>query len=297
MAKGKYKHPPESLRNQTPSVAAKSAEAKHKGPPIIPGVNDRTKSVKPPPPPARTPPSPPQQPAGDVPSSSRPEPPELPGAAPSAPNVDRSRSRTQATPQIDYSCLLDIERTGFGAHHAADVINGFHPHKITIGLDWHRVISPYGVDRYNFPWPLFVVQLRELAQDYDVQFWVVSFTGYSGARQAKDDISTFVAACVSIHQLPFCGYRITKSPIGPNGKAAIIPDLRIQIFVDDRADIVNEIKRTGIQVHLATGESTVWVNDLLAFFKRNDVNQVRTIVATPLRPDQFSKEPPGRRGY
>ena len=297
VAKGKYKHPPESLRNQTPSVAAKSAEAKHKGPPIIPGVND--KSVKPPPPPARTPPSPPQQPAGDVPpSSSRPEPPDLPGAAPSAPTVDRSRSRTQATPQqIDYSCLVDIERTGIGVHHAADVINGFHPNKITIGLDWHRVISPYGVDRYNRPWPLFVTQLRDLAQGYDVQFWVVSFTGYSGARQAREDISTFVAACVSLHQLPFCGYRITKSPIGPNGKAAIIPDLRIQIFVDDRADIVNEVRRTGIQVHLATGESTIWANDLLAFFQRNDLNQVRTIVATPLRPDQFSKEPPGRRGY
>ena len=145
--------------------------------------------------------------------------------------------------------------------------------------------------------PLFVVQLRELAEEFDVQYWVVSFTGYSGARQARDDISAFVAACVSIHQLPFCGFRLTKTPIGPQGKAAIVPELRIQLFVDDRADIVNEVKRTGIQVHLATGDSTVWINDLLAFFRSNNVNSIRAIVATPLQKHQFSKEPPGRRGY
>ena len=69
---------------------------KHKGPPIIPGVNaEVAKAVKPPPPPARVPPTP--QEAGATATSSRPDPPDLPGAAKSAPKVDRSRSRTIPT--------------------------------------------------------------------------------------------------------------------------------------------------------------------------------------------------------
>ena len=111
-------------------------------------------------------------------------------------------------------------RPGYGVHYAFDVIGGIDSTKITIGIDWHRVISPYGVDRYNYPSPLFVTQLKEFAEEFNVQYWVVSFTGYSGSYQAKEDISTFVAACVSIHHLPFCGFRITKTPIGVQGKAA-----------------------------------------------------------------------------
>ena len=109
--------------------------------------------------------------------------------------------------------------------------------------------------------------------------------------------ASFVAACVSIHGLPFCGFRITKAPIGPWGKAAIVPELGIQLFVDDRPDIVNEVKRTGIFTHLATGRSTSWTNDLLRFFQQEDRGRAQNLVATPLRKDQFSKEPPGRRGY
>ena len=295
-AKGVFKDPPESLRRQTPkaeSAADSASLPKHKGPPIIPGVN---KAVKPPPPPARAPPSP--QEAGTSATSSRPDPPELPGAAKSAPIVDRSRSRTYTNPsQIDYSCLVEDERPGIGVHFAFDVVGGRNPGKVTVGLDWHQVISPHGVDRYCYPTPLLVLQLRELAEDFNIQYWVVSFTGHSGARQAKQDISTFVAACVSLHGLPFCGLRITKAPMGPWGKAAIVPELGIQLFVDDRSDIVNEVKRTGIFTHLATGKSTSWANDLLNFFQREDRGRTQNLVATPLRKDQFSKEPPGRRGY
>ena len=294
--KGVFKDPPESLRRQTPkaeSAADSASVPKHKGPPIIPGVN---KAVKPPPPPARAPPTP--QEAGTSATSSRPDPPDLPGAAKGAPAVDRSRSRTHTSPsQIDYSCLVEDERPGIGVHFAFDTVGGRSPGKVTVGLDWHQVISPHGVDRYCYPTPLLVLQLRELAEDYNIQYWVVSFTGHSGARQAKQDISTFVAACVSIHGLPFCGFRITKAPIGPWGKAAIVPELGIQLFVDDRPDIVNEVKRTGIFTHLATGRSTSWTNDLLRFFQQEDRGRAQNLVATPLRKDQFSKEPPGRRGY
>ena len=245
LTKGVFKDPPESLRRQAPkaeSAADSASVPKHKGPPIIPGVN---KAVKPPPPPARAPPTP--QEAGTSATSSRPDPPDLPGAAKGAPAVDRSRSRTHTSPsQIDYSCLVEDERPGIGVHFAFDTVGGRSPGKVTVGLDWHQVISPHGVDRYCYPTPLLVLQLRELAEDYNIQYWVVSFTGHSGARQAKQDISTFVAACVSIHGLPFCGFRITKAPIGPWGKAAIVPELGIQLFVDDRPDIVNEVKRTGI---------------------------------------------------
>ena len=140
---------------------------------------DVPKAVKPPPPPARDPPVP--KAPGATASSSRPEPPELPGAAKSAPNVDRSRSRTySATPQIEYSCLFELERPGYGVHYAFDVIGGIDSNKITVGIDWHRVISPYGVDRYNYPSPLFVTQLKELAEEFQVQYWVNVFHGIFG---------------------------------------------------------------------------------------------------------------------
>ena len=93
-------------------------------------------------------------------------------------------------------------------HHAFDVVGGIDSSKITIGLDWHKVISSWCVDKYNHPAPLFVLQLRELAEEFDIQYWVVSFTGWSGAQAAKEDISEFVATCVSVHGLPFCGFRV-----------------------------------------------------------------------------------------
>ena len=139
----------------------------------------------------------------------------------------------------------EVDQPGFGVHYAFDVIGGFDANRITVGLDWHEVISPWGVDKYNSPSPLFVTQLKELAEEFGVQYWVVSFTGYSGARSARDDISAFVAACVSIHRIPFCGFRVTKAPIGPQGKAAVVPELNIQLFVDDRFDVVNELKELG----------------------------------------------------
>ncbi len=281
VAKGVYKHPPEALRSQTPKVAAESVspQAKHKNPPIIPGVNPPigvSKAVKPPPPPpARDPPSNPS--AGGAASGSRPDPPELPGAAKSAPNVDRSRRRTQNLDpnRVDYSCLLELDRPGYGVHYAFDVVGGIDASRITIGLDWHKVISPWGVDKYNYPSPLFVTQLRELAEEFGIQYRVVSFTGWSGAQAARDDISTFVAVCVSVHGLPFCGFRVTKAPIGFQGKAAIIPELYIQIFVDDRSDVINEVKKTGAITFLANGQSTVWANELLHYFTTHDRDDSR----------------------
>ncbi len=84
------------------------------------------------------------------------------------------------------------------------------------------IISPWGVDRYNYPSPLFIPQLRELAEEFRVQYWVVSFTGWSRANSAREDISTFVAAWVSIHGLPFCGFRVAKSLQDLRGNISIL---------------------------------------------------------------------------
>ena len=74
---------------------------------------------------------------------------------------------------------------------------------------------------------------------------IVSFGGFQGCERAEWEVERFIAHCYADEGLPFVGYNITKAPIGEQGKAAAIPELECCIFVDDRSDILNEIRRTG----------------------------------------------------
>ena len=302
-----FKHTPASLQKNPPqskSVPIQPPQAKHKPAPKIPGVNvprpedipQEQKSQKAPPPPAREPPK--SKVAAEEASASRPDPPELPVAAKSATQGSGTRRPPPSQPQqADYSCLVPLSRTGMECHHAVNVIGGINPRKTNVGLDWHRVISPHCIDRQTKrPSPLFALQLKEIAETYNVQYWVVSFTGYASAETAREEITEFVAWCVSVCGLPFSGFRITKSPIGQWGKASVLPDLNIQVFIDDRGDVCNEVKKTGIRVLQADGHTGHWTFDLLQLFRDHGPTIAR-IIPRNLEKHEFSIEPPGRRGY
>lgn len=99
-----------------------------------------------------------------------------------------------------------------------------------------------------------------------------------------------------MRNLPFWGYGITKAPIGQQGKAVILSDLDVSIFIDDRGDIRNECSRTGCITIAANGETDLyWVREL-----RYSFTELVGFRAQPLRgeqPIQLFKPPPGRHGF
>lgn len=128
----------------------------------------------------------------------------------------------------------------------ANIPGSFDSSKIVVGLDWYKTCTPLLLPgSFWAPTPLFVQQLTDLTTQYPIQFVVVSFSGYAGADRTEWEVERFIAYCHTTHRIPFSGYSSAKSPIGEQGKAATIPDLDVRIFVDDRADVRNEVGRTG----------------------------------------------------
>ena len=259
-----------------------------------------------PPPPRPGPPSRPP-PVHTVINNPRPDPPDLPkGAASSAPKAaGTSRGVAKGAPtshrarqnyQPDEPDLSIFRRHGYNwkCHAVTEIPNAFDDRRITIGIDWHKTCTPLLLDgSFWAPTPLFAQQLREISEDYPVQFVIVSFSGWTGLDRTQWEVERFVAHCYTDLNLPFVGIQITKAPIGLQGKAASIPAINCCIFVDDRNDICNEIRRTGCRAILATGGDS-WLFDLSTLLRNNSVATVRTWAARTLPKEQYSQEPPGR---
>ena len=321
-----YKDPPSCAKvlKSTP---------KFKGPPKSIGTPPPGAPVVGQPPPvfgSTNPPQPPPAPARKAPSNanpevvvSRPDPPELPkGAAPSAPEqaqepnpqgvADRApqnggpppnprghhqvRFAPHQPPEPDISV---INRHGSDYRtHCAGTFPGVHDdNRIVIAIDWYKTITPLLLHKsFWAPTPLFAQQLKDLSSDYPVQFIIISFSGFQGVEQTEWEISNFTAYCNETLGVPFVGYLITKAPLGDQGKAIALSDFEVAVFIDDRGDILNEVRRTGCKVFQATG-SDRWVrelNDYLRSNSQNDYDVIRRRIATPLRREQYSVEPPGR---
>lgn len=148
-------------------------------------------------------------------------------------------------------------------------------------------------DSFWAPTPLFVQPLRDISEEHPVQFAIVSFSGYQGCDRTQWEVERFVAHCYTDEGLPFVGYQITKAPIGTQGKAAAILELECCIFVDDRSDICNEIRRTGCRAILATGTDS-WLHELSRLLRSNPIDVVRNWRAQRLPRERYSQEPPGR---
>ena len=259
-----------------------------------------------PPPPRTGPPSRPP-PVHTVVNNPRPDPPELPkGAASGAPKAaGTSRGVAKGAPTShrarqnylpDEPDLSIFRRHGYnwGNHAVTEIPNTFDDDLITIGIDWHKTCTPLLLNgSFWAPTPLFAQQLREISQDYPVQFVIVSFSGWTGLERTQWEVERFVAHCYTDLNLPFVGLQITKSPIGLQGKAATLPAIDCCIFIDDRNDICNEIRRTGCRAILATGTDS-WLHDLSTLLRNNSKAVIKTWASRRLPKEQYSQEPPGR---
>ena len=259
-----------------------------------------------PPPPRPGPPSRPP-PVHTVVNNPRPDPPELPkGAASGAPKVagtNRGVAKGAPTPHRarqnyhpNEPDLSIFRRHGYnwGNHAVTEIPNAFDDERITVGIDWHKTCTPLLLNgSFWAPTPLFAQQLREISQEYPVQFVIVSFSGWTGLDRTQWEVERFVAHCYTDLQLPFVGLQVTKSPIGLQGKAASLPALDCCIFIDDRNDICNEIRRTGCRAILATGSDS-WLHDLSTLLRNNRIEVIKTWAARRLPKEQYSQEPPGR---
>ena len=188
-----------------------------------------------PPPPRTGPPSRPP-PVHTVINNPRPDPPELPkgaaSGAPKAAGTSRGVAKGAPTPhrarqnyQPNEPDLSIFRRHGYnwGNHAVTEIPNTFDDNRITVGIDWHKTCTPLLLNgSFWAPTPLFAQQLREISQDYPVQFVIVSFSGWTGLDRTQWEVERFVAHCYTDLQLPFVGLQITKSPIGLQGKAATL---------------------------------------------------------------------------
>jgi len=237
----------------------------------------------------------------------RPDPPELPkGAASGAPKAaGTSRGVAKGAPaphrarqnyQPNEPDLSIFRRHGYnwGNHAVTEIPHAFDDNLITIGIDWRKTCTPLLLNgSFWAPTPLFAQQLREISQDYPVQFVIVSFSGWTGLERTQWEVERFVAHCYTDLNLPFVGLQVTKSPIGLQGKAASLRALDCCIFIDDRNDICNEIRRTGCRAILATGTDS-WLHDLSTLLRNNSKEVIKTWAARRLPKEQYSQEPPGR---
>ena len=168
-----------------------------------------------------------------------------------------------------------------------EIPGAFDDDLITVGIDWYKTCTPLLLEgSFWAPTPLFI-------QQHPVQFVIVSFSGWTGSDRAQWEIERFVAYCYTDLQLPFVGLQVTKSPIGLQGKAATLPSLDCCIFIDDRNDICNEIRRTGCRAILATGSDS-WLHDLSRLLRTTPIEVVKTWAARRLPKEQYSQEQPGR---
>ena len=146
------------------------------------------------------------------------------GVAKGAPAPHRARQNYQPN-EPDLSIF---RRHGYnwGNHAVTEIPHAFDDNLITIGIDWHKTCTPLLLNgSFWAPTPLFAQQLREISQDYPVQFVIVSFSGWTGLDRTQWEVERFVAHCYTDLNLPFVRLQITKSPIGLQGKAASLPAL------------------------------------------------------------------------
>ena len=120
----------------------------------------------------------------------RPDPPDLPkGAASSAPKaagshkgVAKSAPTSQSARQNYHPNEPDLSifrRHGFnwGNHAVTEIPNTFDD-------DRYKTCTPLLLaGSFWAPTPLFIQQLREISEDYPVQFVIVSFSGWSGSEE------------------------------------------------------------------------------------------------------------------
>eukprot|EP00434_Breviolum_minutum_P045073 symbB.v1.2.040336.t1/scaffold7155.1/size12999/1 len=177
-----------------------------------------------PPPPRPGPPSRPP-PVHTVINNPRPDPPELPkGAASSAPKAaGTSRGVAKGAPtshrarqnyQPDEPDLSIFRRHGYNwmCHAVTEIPHAYDDHRITIGIDWHKTCTPLLLDgSFWAPTPLFAQQLREISEDYPVQFVIVSFSGWTGLDRTQWEVERFVAHCYTDLNLPFVGIQMAAA--------------------------------------------------------------------------------------
>lgn len=127
-----------------------------------------------------------------------------------------------------------------------------------MGLDWHNVL-----DTMLTPLMTPSQQLTDRIKHMEaLPAWVtiISFTG-SGDRydSAYHEIDTFRDQCRAAGCSLGGGFYLVNEKTGRGGKAELVSRLRIRSFIDDRADICNEIRRTGCYV--MTLDRRDWIHD------------------------------------
>ena len=127
-----------------------------------------------------------------------------------------------------------------------------------VGLDWHNVL-----DTMLTPLMTPSQQLTDRIKRTEAlpaRVTIISFTS-AGDRHdsACQEIDTFRDQCRASGCQLGGGFYLVNEKTGRGGKAELVRRLRIRAFIDDRADICNEIRRTGCYV--MTFDRQDWVHD------------------------------------
>ena len=113
-----------------------------------------------------------------------------------------------------------------------------------VGLDWHKVLDTM-LSPVRTPTNILTDRLKQL-ESLPARITIISFTG-AGDRYESTirEIDAFRDQCRAAGCQLGGGIYLTNEKTGRGGKAELISRLRIRAFMDDRADICAEIRRTG----------------------------------------------------
>ena len=113
-----------------------------------------------------------------------------------------------------------------------------------VGLDWHKVLDTM-LSPVRTPTNTLTDRLKQL-ESLPARITIISFTG---AGDRYESTVREIDAFRDQRRASGCqlggGFYLTNEKTGRGGKAELLSRLRIRAFMDDRADICAEIRRTG----------------------------------------------------
>ena len=113
-----------------------------------------------------------------------------------------------------------------------------------VGLDWHKVLDTM-LTPVRTPTNLLTDRLKQL-ESLPARITIISFTGAGDRYDSTiQEIDSFRDQCRASGCQMGGGFYLTNEKTGRGGKAELVSRLRIRAFMDDRADILAEIRRTG----------------------------------------------------
>ena len=113
-----------------------------------------------------------------------------------------------------------------------------------VGLDWHKVLDTM-LSPVRTPTNILTDRLKQL-ESLPARITIISFTGAGDRYESTvQEIDAFRDQCRAAGCQLGGGFFLTNEKTGRGGKAELISRLRIRAFMDDRADILAEIRRTG----------------------------------------------------